>query len=167
MTEILLYIAIAVLVVWRVIIRQFRGSTLTVRGLVLMPGILVVLGAINCAKALPTASGKEIALLGVDLAVLIVFGVARAASMTISERAGHAFQKGGTLTLVLWFATIAVRIGFAAAGTWLGATGPLTSASLLLSMGLSIGVQNALVFTRARRLGIPVAADRSAVAVRR
>lgn len=161
--EILLYIVIAALVVWRVVYRQLRGSVITVRGLVLFPGILLVLGVIDCARALPTASAGEIGLLAADLVILAALGVGRAASTTLSERNGYAFQKGTTVTLVLWLLTIAVRIGFSVAGTKMGLAGPFTASSILLALGLSIGVQNALVYGRARRRALPLPAARSAV----
>ncbi|GAB3001667.1 DUF1453 family protein [Amycolatopsis acidiphila] len=162
--EVLLYLVIAALVIWRVVFRQLRGSTITVRGLIIIPGILLVLGLENCARALPKATGGEIALLAVDLAVLLVLGVARAASAHLDVRDGYAFQKGTTLTLVLWLVTIAIRIGFGVAGARTGLAGPLTSSSVLLSMGLSIGVQNVLVYSRARRRELPIATSRSTVA---
>ncbi|WP_027943152.1 hypothetical protein [Amycolatopsis taiwanensis] len=160
-TDILLYLAIAILVVWRVIIRQFRGSAPTVRGLTVIPGLLVIVGAVSCAPLLPKASGAELGLLATDLALLIAFGVARAASTRLTERNGYAFQKGTAATLVLWLATIAIRVGVALVGVQLGVAGPLTSASLLLSMGLTIGTQNAVVYLRAQRLGLRIAPDRA------
>ncbi|WP_236788649.1 hypothetical protein [Amycolatopsis sp. GM8] len=162
--EILLYIVIAAFVVWRVVYRQLRGSMITVRGLVLFPGILLVLGVVNSARALPGASGGELGLLAIDLVILVVLGIARASSTRLSTRDGYAFQKGTTVTLVLWLVTIAVRIGFGVAGTKMGLAGPLTSSSILLSLGLSIGVQNALVYSRARRRQLPIAANRTEIA---
>ncbi|GAA5160199.1 MULTISPECIES: hypothetical protein [Amycolatopsis] len=161
-SELLLYIVILVLVLWRVVYRQLRGSTITIRGLTLIPVILVVLGVANCARVLPQASGREIALLVADLAILLVLGVARAASTRLGLRNGYAFQKGTSLTLVLWLVTVAIRVGFAAAGASLGAAGALTSASVLLSVGLSIGVQNVLIYQRARRRELPIAVRRVA-----
>jgi hypothetical protein len=161
--QILLYVAIAALVISRVVFRQLRGTTLTVRGMLLIPGILVLLGVENCAQALPKASGTEIALLGADLLVLLILGAARAASTNLTTRDGYAFQKGSVLTLILWLVTIGVRIGFG----FVGASGPLTSASIALSLGLSIGVQNALIYARARRGGLRIATSRSEIATAR
>lgn len=163
-TQILLYLVIAGLVVWRVIVRQLLGSAVTTRGLALIPGILVILGVVNCAQVLPGASGTEIVLLVVDLAVLAVLGVARATTVRLSLHDGNAYQKGTALTLVLWLLTIAARVGFAVFGAHASGTDRLTGASILLSIGLSIGVQNVVIYTRARRRGLPVAGSRSEVA---
>jgi hypothetical protein len=165
--QILLYVAIAALVIWRVVFRQLRGTTVTVRGMLVIPGILVLIGLENCAQALPKASGTEIALLGADLLVLLILGAGRAASTNLTVRDGYAFQKGSVLTLLLWLLTIGVRIGFGFVGAGLGAGGPLTSASIALSLGLSIGVQNALIYARARRGGLRVASSRSDIATAR
>jgi len=157
---ILLYVVIAAFVIWRVVIRQLRGSTLSLRSLWLVPGILLVIGLVDTVPALPGSSGTEIGLLVADLAVLVVLGVLRGNSVAVSQRAGFAFQKGGATTLVLWIVTIAVRVGFIVLGTGMHAAGALTSASIWLTVGLSIGVQNAVIFLRVQKLGLPVAADR-------
>lgn len=164
--QLVIYAAIAVFVVWRVVNRQLRGSTITVRGLTLMPGILLLLGIFNVAQALPHAGATEIELFTADLALLIVLGVGRAASMHLGLRDGYAFQKGTTLTLILWLATIAIRIGLAIMGAQLHGGDTLTSASIALSLGLSIGVQNVIVFARARRRELPIAVSRADLARR-
>ncbi len=167
LVDALLYAAIAVLVLWRVVVRQLLGSAVTVRAALLVPGILVVIGVVNCARALPTASGGEIAFLGADLILLLLLGAARAASTRVSIRDGFAFQKGGPTTMVLWLATIGIRVGSSAVAAAVGSTGALSSASVVLSLGLSIGVQNVLVLARARRAGLPVAGYRGQIATAR
>jgi hypothetical protein len=157
---ILLYVVIAAFVIWRVVIKQLRGSTLSTRSLWLIPGILLVIGFVDTVPLLAGASGTEIGLLVVDLAVLVVLGVLRANSVTLSQRDGFAFQKGGATTLVLWLVTIGVRVGFIVLGSSMHAAGPLTSASTWLTVGLSVGVQSAVILLRAQQLGLPIAADR-------
>jgi hypothetical protein len=162
---VLLYVAIAAFVFWRVILKQLAGSTLSVRSLWLIPVILLAIGGSSTLTALPTAGGTEIALLGADLVVLTVLGVIRGGSVALSIRDGFAFQKGTALTLILWLVTIGVRVGFGVLGSQLDASGPLTSASIWLSVGLSIGIQNAVIYARVRKLGLPVAADRQTARV--
>lgn len=165
MAQLLLYVVIAAVVVWRVVFRQLRGSMITVSGMVVMPGILLVVGLENCVGVLPAASGAEIAWFGADLAALVVLGFGRAASTRVGTRDGFAFQKGTSLTLILWLVTVAVRIGLAVLGHSAGSS--LTSASMALSLGLSIGVQNLLIYTRARRAGLRIATRRSDVVAAR
>ncbi|HEY2058039.1 MAG TPA: hypothetical protein VGH57_06665, partial [Amycolatopsis sp.] len=66
---------------------------------------------------------------------------------------------------VLWLATIAVRVGFGFLGGTLGVSGTLTSSTIMLTLGVSIGVQNALTYYRIQRLGLPLI-DREPSAVR-
>jgi hypothetical protein len=53
--------------------------------------------------------------------------------------------------------TVAVRVGLVALGTALGVAGPLTSASIALTLGVSIAVQNVTTYHRIQRLGLPLA----------
>ncbi|WAL67434.1 DUF1453 family protein [Amycolatopsis cynarae] len=165
--QILIYVALAVFVLWRVVIRQVRGSTLTTRRMVLVPALLLVIGAADCVPELPHASAAEIAFTAVDLLVLAPLGIARGVTTRVSERDGYAFQKGGTPTLVLWLATVAIRVGLAVLGAHFGALGALTTASLWLSLGLSLAIQNAVIGAKARRAGLTIATDASALALQR
>lgn len=153
-------ILIGVLIVVRVISRQVVGSAVTTRSLVLMPVILVVLGLFSASGALGTASVGELAFFAVDVAVLVVMGTLRGASTTLSMREGGLYQKGTALTLVLWIGTIALRVGAGFLGAALGVNSALTTASLLLTFGVTIAAQNATVYLRAQRSRMPLAMQR-------
>jgi hypothetical protein len=154
---VLLYLAIAALVFYRVIYRQLRGTLLSRKGLMLMPLILVAIGLVTAIQAAPHASGGELALLGVDIVVLGALGALRSATTTLTRHGDTTFQKGSALTLVLWVATVGVRVGFGFLGGALGVSGALSSATIMLTLGISIGVQNALTYLRIQRLGLPLA----------
>lgn len=158
-SEILLYAAIAGLVFYKVIYAQLKGTMLSLRGLAATPLILLAVGAYFTVKVLPEASGAEIGLLLADLGVLLVLGALRSLTTKLSTRDGYAFQKGTSLTLIMWVATMAIRVGFVVFGSAIGATGPLTSASITLTLGASIGLQNLLTYQRVQRLGLRLAAD--------
>ncbi len=155
--NILLYLAIAALVFYKVIYSQMRGTLLTRRGLLLLPLILTVIGAVGAVEALPGASAGELALFAVDVIVLGAIGVLRSTSTTLSERDGTTFQKGSLLTIGLWVLTVAVRVGFIALATALGVAGPLATGSIMLTVGVSIGVQNQVTFLRIQQRGLPLA----------
>ncbi|MFB9683953.1 hypothetical protein [Amycolatopsis plumensis] len=163
MPEVLLYAAIAGLVLYRVVYQQVRGTLLSLRTLVVMPLLLTVLGGYLALKALPGASAAELGVLAADLLVLAGLGVLRSTTTTLTERDGTTFQKGSAITIGLWVLTVAVRIGVAALGTALGVDGSLTSASIALTLGVSIAVQNATTYRRIRRRGLPLADRRPAV----
>ncbi|MGW3962036.1 hypothetical protein ACWED2_19595 [Amycolatopsis sp. NPDC005003] len=163
MPDVLLYAAIAVLVLYRVGYRQVRGTLLSLRTLVVMPLLVTALGGYLSLKALPGASAAELGLLAADLVVLAGLGVLRSTTTTLTERDGTTFQKGSAATIWLWVLTVAVRIAVVALGTALGVAGPLTSASIAFTLGVSIAVQNATTYRRIRRRGLPLADRRPAV----
>ncbi|WP_103347998.1 hypothetical protein [Amycolatopsis sp. CA-128772] len=161
--NVLLYVAIAGLVLYKVVYQQVRGTLLDRRTLVTMPLLLVAAGGYLTLKALPGASAAELGLLAADLVVLAGLGVLRSTTTTLTAREGTTFQKGSAVTIGLWALTVAVRIGLVALGTALGVAGPLTSASVALSLGVSIAVQNATTYRRVRRRGLPLAGRRPAL----
>ncbi|MFJ9781757.1 hypothetical protein ACIRSS_19385 [Amycolatopsis sp. NPDC101161] len=160
--NVLLYVAIVAYVLYRVVYRQVRGTLLDRRTLTVMPLVLVAVGGYLCAKALPGASAAELGLLAVDLVVLAGLGVLRSTTTTLTERDGTTFQKGSAITVGLWVLTIGVRVGLVALGTALGIAGPLTSASIALTIGVSIAVQNATTYYRVQQRGLPLADRRPA-----
>ncbi|MEV4314617.1 hypothetical protein [Actinocrispum sp. NPDC049592] len=153
----LLVAVAAVLVVVRVIAKQTKGSVVTTRGLVMVPLIMMVVGVVSAKDVIGAAKPADLLMLGVDVILLIVLGAARGASVAVTERDGAAFQKGTKWTLVLWIATIAVRVGVIFADRALGLDSALTSASVVVTLGVTLAAQNWMIFERARRLGIPVA----------
>ncbi|WP_328612991.1 hypothetical protein OHS18_28490 [Amycolatopsis sp. NBC_00355] len=163
---VLLYVAVAGLVLYRVVYKQLRGTLLDRKSLVTLPLVLVAVGGYLTIGALPGSSAAELAFLGVDLVVLAGLGVLRSTTTTLTARGGTTFQKGSAVTLGLWVLTIAVRIGLVTLATALGVAGPLTSASIALTLGVSIAVQNATTYRRVRLAGLPLA-ERSPAALSR
>ncbi|WP_206789390.1 hypothetical protein [Amycolatopsis sp. MtRt-6] len=163
MTSVLLYAAIAALVLYKLVYQQVRGTLLDRRTLVAMPLLLTAVGGYLTLKALPGASAAELGLLAADLLVLAGLGVLRSATTTLTERDGTTFQRGSAVTIGLWLLTVAVRIGVAAPAAAIGAAGPLTSASIALTLGVSIAVQNATTYRRIQRRGLPLADRRPAL----
>jgi hypothetical protein len=150
-------VVIVLLLVVRMISRQLRGSAVSARALVVLPAILLGLGVLNAGQALSSATPAEVGVLVLDLVVLLGLGLARGASIRVTLRSGVPFQQGGAVTIVLWLATVAVRVGMAFGAHALGVTGALTSASVAATLGVSIAAQNALIWWKAQRLGAPLA----------
>jgi hypothetical protein len=162
----LLYVAVAGLVLYKVVYKQVRGTLLNRRTLVTMPLILIAVGGYLTLQALPGTSAAELGFLGVDLVVLAGLGVLRSTTTMLTAREGTTFQKGSAVTLGLWVLTIGVRIGLVALATVLGVAGPLTTASIALTLGISIAVQNATTYRRVQLAGLPLA-ERGPVRVSR
>lgn len=165
-TTIAIYVAVAALIIYRMVYKQIRGVLLSRRSLTILPLILLAVGAASVSPVLGTATPAEIGLLAVEVIVLAGLGVLRSTTTTLSEHAGTTFQKGSAVTIGLWVLTIAVRIGLAALAGVLGVAGPLTSASIALTIGLSIAVQNATTYYRITRRGLPLTDGRRPALVR-
>lgn len=153
----LVLILVGALVVLRVLGKQLTGSVVTARSLVLMPAILIVVGLVSASTALSIANPGEIVFFLIDAVIGVGLGLARGATTRLSLRDGSLFQKGTALTLVLWLATIAVRVGAGLLGNSLGVAGTLTAASALLLFGLTIAAQNGVVYLRAQQQRLPLA----------
>jgi F0F1-type ATP synthase membrane subunit a len=157
--SILLYVAIAVFVLYRVAFRSLRGILLTRKGLFVMPVILLVIGGFSARSALNDATAKDLVMLGADVLVLAVLGVLRSASSTLSEREGTTFLKGSPLTVALWLATIALRVGFSIVAAAIGVSSTVTTSTIVLTLGVSIAVQNLVTYYRIQQRGLPLAEE--------
>ncbi|GAA3090973.1 hypothetical protein JOF29_006824 [Kribbella aluminosa] len=154
-------ILIGVLVLVRVIGRQVTGSLVTQKGLFLMPAILLGIGVLSLASVVHTATPGELAFLALDCVVLLGLGVARGASIRLTNTDQGLWQKGTTATLLLWLVTIALRVGTAFASAALWPHSPVGQATIALTIGLTIGAQNAMVYRRALATNVPLAAQRA------
>ncbi|MGW6276791.1 hypothetical protein [Kribbella sp. NPDC055071] len=159
--SVLIGIAVGVLVLLRVIGRQVTGSLVSQRSLVLMPAILLVIGLSSISSALHTATPGEIAFLLLDSVILLGLGLARGASARLTMTPDGLFQKGTSTTLVLWLITIGLRVAGAFASVALWPHGTLSKASIALTIAITIGAQNAMVYRRAAAMHAPLAANRA------
>jgi hypothetical protein len=154
-------ILVGLLVLVRVIGRQVTGSLVTQKSLFLMPVILLGVGVVTISSAIHSATTGELAFLVLDCVVLAGFGIARGASVQLSQTDGGLFQKGTVATLVLWLVTIAVRVGtsFASAALWPHST--LGTSTLALTIGVTLAAQSAMIYRRSLAMSIPFAAERA------
>ncbi|TCO26309.1 hypothetical protein EV652_107200 [Kribbella steppae] len=160
-SELVLGILVGLFVLVRVVGRQVTGSLVTQKSLLVMPVILLMVGLLPLPSALQTASNGEIAFLVLDCVVLIGIGLARGASLRLTQREDGLFQKGTSATLSLWLLTLAIRVGAAFAAPAIWPNGNLTHSTVALTIGLTIAAQNVMVYHRAVSLRIPFAVERA------
>lgn len=164
MSPLSLLLTVAVLV-W-VVQRQFVGRFVSTRRSFTLPLVLGVLGVAAIAQAHVAWTAAALGWIALDLVLTVVLGAVRGRATTLSLRDGYLYQRGGVPTLLLWLLSIGVRVLVAvlAHGT---SAGPAVEASLLLTFGVSLGVQGLVLLARVRADGRPVApagtrrADRS------
>ncbi|MGI5125710.1 hypothetical protein ACQEVB_02730 [Pseudonocardia sp. CA-107938] len=153
MSPLSLLLTLAVLV-W-VMRRQFVGRFVSTRRSLTLPVVLGVFGAVTVAQAHVEWTAAALAWIAIDTAVTVVLGAVRGCATTLTLRDGYLYQRGGVPTLLLWLLSIGARVLVAvlAHGT---SAGPAVEASLLLTFGISLGVQALVLLARVRADGRPV-----------
>lgn len=142
-----------VYVMWR----RLQGEPLQAKRLLALPLVFSVLGVVDLTRAhdahLPPAS---VAFLVAGAVISLVLGAARGATVELFTKGGHLWQRYRGLTVALWGALIATKLALALAAHLAGATG---STDLMLSLGLSLAGEAALVAPRALSSGVPFTPD--------
>jgi len=149
-------IILGVLVLGLVIYRQLVARPINARGLRLMV-ILAVIGVIETVGYLQKyhgGTGTYAALAG-SLVLAAVFGVLRAGTVRIWSQDGQVWSKGNWLTAALWIIAIAVHLGYdALVAHGHNDGGGVGTATIVLYLAVSLGVQRLVSQYRASRMGL-------------
>ncbi|HEY1734384.1 MAG TPA: hypothetical protein VGG23_08055, partial [Acidimicrobiales bacterium] len=143
-----------VVVVW-VLYRQVQVRRVRAQVNLRLSAVLAVIGLIELISYAGHhhLSAKVVGVLVLSMLVGAGgFGAIRAATVHIWRDESGVFRQGTSLTMVLWIVSLALHFG---ADWWIDAwKGPsgLASVSLLLYIGITYGVQNAVVHARAQKL---------------
>jgi hypothetical protein len=156
--EILLIVAAVVYVV----AGRLAGQPLQAKRLVVIPAAMTIYGLTQLAHPDATA----IAGLVVEAAIGFGLGLLRGVTIHVYEKAGHLWFRYRPLTLAVWAATIAVRVVIAFGAHAVGVNLP-TAGALLVSFGLSLFGEAAVIAVRAQSLGVPYAPSRRGARVLR
>jgi hypothetical protein len=146
-SQVLIIAAVVVLI----IVKRFAGEPVGSRTLVL-PAIMVIYGISQIHGRL---NATDIALLAVELVVALAAGLARGYTIKLFVKDGHLWQRYTLVTLGVWLAMIALRVGFAIGAGALGAT-ITAGATVLVTFGLSMVVETLVVGQRASATGHPI-----------
>jgi hypothetical protein len=147
-------IVLAWLIYRQLQVRRVKDSTNQI--LLLVLAVYGVVSIVNATKHHHPSTGI-VALLVASLVVSGVFGAIRAVTVRIWAQDGQVLRQGNLLTAALWIVSIAVHLGF---DVWIDkAGGPkgLGTASIMLYLAVTWGVQNLIVQRRAEplRQGLP------------
>ncbi len=143
-----------VVVVW-VLYRQIQVRRVRAQVNLRLSAVLAVVGLIELISFAGHhhLSAKVVGVLVLSMLVGAGgFGAIRAATVHLWRDENGVFRQGTWLTMALWIISLALHF---AADWWIDAwKGPsgLASVSLLLYIGITYGVQNAVVHTRAKKL---------------
>jgi hypothetical protein len=148
-------ILVGVVVLAWFVYRQYQGRFVSARSNLLVPAILLVVGLYEAASAHIAWSTGTLALVGGTMVLTAVLGVVRGWAIRLSVVEGYLYQRGGALSLGLWAVSIGVRVlvEVLAGGT---AVAPAMQATLMLSLGVSLAAQAAVLMTRVAADGRPL-----------
>ncbi|HEU0238397.1 MAG TPA: hypothetical protein VFR11_03855 [Micromonosporaceae bacterium] len=153
--NVLQIVIVAAVVVW-MIVRRFAGSPVQAKSLV-APLALTAYGIIALNQGMHGHfTGADDAMLALDAVAGLLAGLARGATIKLYVRDGHLWQRYTIVTLGVWLAFIAARVGIAASGNVIGAALPV-GGSIIAAFGVSMLVESFVVQQRAASTGTPIA----------
>jgi hypothetical protein len=153
--QVLLIAAIVVLVIGR----RFVGQPLRAQSWLIPVGLTVWAGYQLVDQHL---TAGDIGFLLVSAVLGLASGAARGLTVHLYPRDGHLWMRYRWLTAVVWIASIALRVGLVLGGQLAGVK--LSSGStILLTLGISLIAEVAVVGARAARTGVPIAPRQRAV----
>ena len=155
-----LTILLAVTAVGYVLWSRMKGQPLKAKRLLVLPAVLTVLGITDLTgSSAPHLTPKDIAFLVVGAGISAVLGAARGATIELYPQGGELWQRYRPVTVGLWITLIAAKlIVMVIAGAARASAGGGTS-SLLLTLGVSLLAEAAIVGPRALSTGLPFATD--------
>jgi hypothetical protein len=140
--------------------RQIAGEPLRVKRLVGLPAALTVIGVIDLVESkAPGPTRTDLVLIGAGCAINAAIGIGQGRLMRLESRDGYLWGQMPRSVLWWWAAKIASGVALDGIGHALGAGLAVTSAVMLLRLGINRVAQAAVVAPRAFATGIPFAPE--------
>ncbi|MFC5825426.1 hypothetical protein [Nonomuraea insulae] len=134
-----------------VVYRQMRTRQTEGMGNLITAAAMVVLGLASGGLFDTGHLALSVTLFAVEVVAAVALGVWRARTVRVwLDGSGVAWSKATGWTLLAWLASMATRVALYFAGAALGLTA--ATSSVLLFLGLTIGIQSYLVAGRGRAL---------------
>ncbi|MGH3447373.1 MAG: hypothetical protein ACRDP4_07095 [Nocardioidaceae bacterium] len=135
------------------VILRVRGRVLRPRRMVVLPAALLVVGCAATTPVLvhsnPVDSGVDAVVLAADVALSVVLGAVRGATVLIeNHEVNTVVVRYGVATVALWLASILARGELSVVAHAHGASAWVSGDDVLAMLGVSLLVQNLLVIWR-------------------
>lgn len=154
-SSVLLDIAIAVLVVGWLLARQLQVKQVSADEPYRKMLILGVIGIVQIASfdKNHAIAASSWAVLGLSLVSALAFGLLRGSQVHVWVDEGVSLRQGNLITCVLWLVGIAIHISIDGAGQAIAGTPDgFGSATIVLYLAVTLGVQQLVIAERANRL---------------
>jgi len=143
-------VTLVLAVVGYVLASRIAGQPVNTRRLLVLPGVLTAMGLLELSGAVTSGvRPQDLGLLAVGLAAAAGLGAARGATVTVAVRDGRPWLRYRPVTLGLWAATVAVRVGLTVLAHTAGAAVAGSGPALLVSVGVTLLAEGAVVTHRA------------------
>jgi hypothetical protein len=148
-----LEIVLGVVVLGLLIYRQVRARPVNAAGLrlVLILAVIGVVETVNYLQRYHPGSGTYAAL-GGSLVLAALFGVLRASTVRLWVQDGQVWSKGNWLTGLLWVAALGAHLGYDAFVARGHGGNDVGTATVVLYLAVSLGVQRLIAQYRANRM---------------
>ena len=129
-----------------VLASRWRGRPIESRRLLLLPAVLSAYGLLQFTGASSRGlRAVDVTLIAAGLVVSAAMGVVRGMSVSVFVRDGRPWMRYRFTTLMLWVATVAVRLAVAVVSNAIGASGATRGPAILLSVGVTLLAEGAIV----------------------
>jgi hypothetical protein len=152
-------ILIAVLIVAYLIARQLVTRPVRERSAARLVLILGVIGIIEMVQSVKghKLGAETITLVAAGIVMGALLGLARAVTVRVwRDTAGLAWRRGTVLTAMLWVVSLAAHLGIDVVVDHSTTAKGLASASILLYLGVTLGVQREVIRLRAAQLPVSI-----------
>ena len=157
MNNLVLDLALVAAVIFMVV-SQWKGMAIGLRRLVVLPAVIVVIGAANLG-GLQSARPADIALLVTSAAIAAAIGICQGAVVHLEERNGALWGRTPLWALSLWFALVASRVAVHLFADAHHDTVAASFGAIILTLGVNRLAQAGVIAARAAMAGIPFAPD--------
>ena len=139
---------------------RMRGQPLNARRLLVLPVVLTVVGAADLTgSSAPRLSGTDVGFLTAGVAISVLLGAARGATIELYPNGGELWQRYRPVTVVVWVTLVAAKLVLAGIAFVAGASAGGGTHGLLLSVGASLIAEAAVVGARALSSGLANGCD--------
>lgn len=153
-------VVVVIAIVGYVIGRQLVGEPVRGKRLIVLPAVLVVIGAIDLHSSHLPARSVDIVILVVSGVVAAAIGTGQGWVMRLESRDGVLWAQLPATGLLLWAALVAARIGLTGVALASHAHLASSSSTIILMLGINRLSQAAVVAPRAIGAGVPFAPEK-------
>ncbi|HEX4225373.1 MAG TPA: hypothetical protein VHZ97_23620 [Pseudonocardiaceae bacterium] len=145
-------VVVGLAVIVLLVITRTRGQQVRAARLLILPVIVLVAGGAAMLPSLSHLRPVDVVIIVIDVLLSLGLGFARGVSVLIYPQDGATWYRYGTVTVVLWAVSIALRFVLGFVGVHVGGSQLVTSSSVLFMLGLSLITQNIVALVRSRQV---------------